>query len=112
MNFGNMPAASILVCFLPTTLSITGYACGKGPLNITTYATAGVQECESMTINTNHSEVAFQLLQRVDYEDIGVMRCRVRVEQHICYCGMYSKNRRKNLCFSYQSGDVCELGKT
>ena len=87
MNFGNMLAASILVCFLPTILSITGYACGKGHLNITTYATAGVQECESMAINSNHSEVAFQLLYRVDYEDTGVMRCRVRVEQHIRYYG-------------------------
>ena len=80
------------VILVPTSYSIPGYACGRGPLNITTFSFNGVSEYKQPTAPINQTVVEFQLLQRIEYEDVKVTTCMVKVGQRTRNCGMYSHN--------------------
>lgn len=70
--------------------NLVGYNCGIGSPNITTVSLLKVEECESEEIQPQVISLNLQLLQIIDHEPVVIHQCRVKIEEHIRYCGMHS----------------------
>lgn len=79
----------LTIAAIPTH-GLMGYDCGGGGLNVTTYSTLEVEQCNIPVITPNETNVKIQLLQLTKYQSIKVQECRVTVERSVFRCGMWS----------------------
>ena len=83
---------AILASLTAGEASLTGYLCGKPTPNMTTVSLLKVEDCTLAKVEPESLSIPIQLLQKNIYRETVVNQCRIRVDQTIFYCGMYSHN--------------------